>query len=249
MQALRTILVYHDLGCCEQSTLALCSQLERAAGKWFQIRLVDSHYLRKTSWERETYGLAMGGGSCTMWERLLQETGMQKIHNFVFGGGRYLGICAGAYFGSSYSFFLELGQLPLIKARPLRFYQGSAVGPINSTENHLLPQAALAAKVVLVQSAKIGYCYYQGGPAFDISESSSLTKVLLKYGFGWAAGISNRVGLGRAVMCGLHPEFVWKKSEADKALLVEFRDLADTLAEQESFRQEIWHTLINEFLS
>lgn len=249
MQAMRTILVYHDFGCCEQSTQALVSQLERTAGKWFQIRVVDSDYLRKTSWERDTFGLAMGGGSCSAWERLLQEAGMQKIHNFVVGGGRYLGICAGAYFGSAYSFFLELGQIPLIKARPLRFYQGSAVGPINRTENHLLPQAALAAKVELLQSAKSGYCYYQGGPAFDISESSPFTKVLLKYDFGWAAGISNRVGHGSAVMCGLHPEFVWNKSEADQALLLEFRLLADTLAQQEAFRQEIWHTLINEFLS
>lgn len=252
MQALRSILIYQDAGTFEQSALAIKGQLQRMFDQTAEIRMVDSHFLRTAAWERGTYALVMGGGMCSTWEQMLQEEGMRKIYNYVFKGGRYLGICAGGYFGAAYSFFSLLGRPPLIKARPLRFYLGRALGPINATENHLSPQAALAVKVELVQqnSLKEGFCYYQGGPIFDILESSYLTRVLMKYAapFRGAAAISNIVGDGKAVMCGLHPEFFWDKTQCIGGALPEFCYLTNLLSENEDFRQQIWQTLLQELL-
>jgi len=251
MQALRSILIYHDIGCSAQSTQALKAQLEKWGSSHFNIRVVDSQTLRQSAWEKETYALAIGGGSCSIWEALLQEEGMRKIHDFVVQGGRYLGICAGAYFGAAISYFQEVGKEPLEKRRPLGFYPGLAVGPIYVTSDYLSPQAALALKVELASKngTKEGYCYYQGGPAFDVAESSPFLRVLLKFDFGWAGGISSRYGLGKSVMCGLHPEFIWEKSLADGTCVQEYQELVDCLHEQEGFREEVWQTLMQEWLS
>jgi glutamine amidotransferase-like uncharacterized protein len=168
----------------------------------------------------------MGGGICSTWEELLQEEGMRKIYNYVFKGGRYLGICAGGYFGAAYSHFALPGEAPLIKTRPLRFYIGSAIGPINP--NPLAVKVELLAQNIL----KEGLCYYLGGPSFDIFESSAP--------FRGAAAISNIVGDGRAVMCGLHPEFSFDPS------MQNVTSLALPLSENEPFREEIWKILLEE---
>jgi biotin---protein ligase len=163
---------------------------------------------------------------------------MRKIYNYVFKGGRYLGICAGGYFAAAYSHFVLPGEAPLIKTRPLRFYIGSAIGPINPNP--------LAVKVELLAQNRLkeGLSYYLGGPSFDILESSYLTRVLLRYSapFRGAAAISNIVGDGRAVMCGLHPEFSFDPT------MQNVTSLALPLSENEAFREEIWKILLEELL-
>ena len=60
------------------------------------------------------------------------------IKDYVTGGGSYLGICAGAYYGASYIEFNKGGELEVIGARELEFFDGKAIGPAiaeYSTEN------------------------------------------------------------------------------------------------------------------
>lgn len=252
MQAVKQVLIYQDAGVSESSAQAIQMQLSTMLGNKVSIRIVDSNFLRHTAWEKDTSALVMGAGVCSTWEQLLQEDGMRKIYNYVFNGGRYLGICAGAYFGAAYSQFCLIGQAPLIKKRPLSFYIGHAIGPIIATDDELAPQAALALRVELVQNSaiKLGYCYYLGGPTFDILQSSYLTEVLLRYTapFTGSAAISNTVGFGRAVLCGLHPEFFWPKPQ-DKYMQPEFFHIAKQLSEHEGFRQEIWNSLVSKLFS
>lgn len=238
-------LVYCGSGTYEQSTEAIVSQLKGSLPAYLRIKVVNSEYLLSKAWEPKTELLVMGGGMCGEWERELQTEGMHKIRFFVLNGGKYFGICAGAYFGAAQSTFSLIGQPPIEKMRPLQFYQGRAIGTLFPTDNHLSPQAAAAIGVDL--ASKSGLCYYQGGCYFDIQEDSLDTKIIAKYSFPYAgaAAISCRVGLGVAVLCGPHPEFSWTPQPTSHP---QFEKLMHQLVPQEEFRKSLWKSMIKELL-
>src|SRR5262245_2235164 len=128
----RKVLVYSDVGTYEQSTEAIVLQLKQSL-PWLKIKKINSQYLCSKSWENKSDVLVMGGGMCGEWEKNLQVEGMRKIRDFVLNGGKYLGICAGAYFGASESIFSLVGKPIIEKMRPLQFYQGRAIGPLFPT--------------------------------------------------------------------------------------------------------------------
>lgn len=245
IQKKSNILVYCGPGTYSQSTDAIVSQLQQSL-LGFKIKKVDSDYLRFKPWEHKSIALVMGGGMCGEWENSLQIDGMYKIREFVLNGGKYFGICAGAYFGASQSEFNLLGKSPIIKERPLQFFSGRAFGPLLPTENHLAPEAALAISIDL--PSKSGLCYYQGGCGFAISENSPTTKILGKYSnpILGAAIISCQVGAGIAVLCGPHPEFIWSEQSSAHPI---FYGLMEQLVPQESFRQHIWKVMIKELFN
>lgn len=248
----KKILIYQDAGTCPSSLKAIEAQLLRTLEIPFTTKMVNSTYLLTKTWEHKTFALIMGGGSCSEWERSLGLEGMLKIQSFVQNGGRYLGICAGAYFAAATSLFHLQGTAPIIKKRPLSFYPGRAIGPIATMSDHLSPQAALAVGIDLLSSNGLykGLGYYQGGCAFDITEDRNFTKVLARYGqpYQGSAIIGCKVGQGNAVLCGLHPEFLWDIHLATERTLPELRTLVQSLYPQEDFRQEIWKTMIQELL-
>lgn len=243
----KKILVYQDQGTSVSSLQAIITQLQNTIQEPFTTKIVNSRYLLTKKWEVKTFALIMGGGHCTHWENALGDAGMHIIKRFVANGGRYLGICAGAYFAAATSTFQLQGQAPITKLRPLAFYQGQAVGPIAKTTDHLSLQAAKALKIELL--SKKGRCYYLGGCSFDITEDYGSTRVLALYTkpYYGSAIISCAVEKGRAVLCGLHPEFLWHHSLASEQTLDEFKNLVQKLSPEESFRQEIWSTMLKEF--
>lgn len=232
----KSVLIYRDAGICESSIQAIAAQFTS-----FKTKIIDSNYLLTKSWEKKACCLVMGGGHCSFWEAQLGQAGMIKIQNFVAKGGKYLGICAGAYFAAATSIFR--GPQLITKQRPIGFYQGTAAGPLLHTFDHLSPEAALAVKVNLL--SKKGFCYYQGGCSFDITETTETTRVLARFckPYYGSAIIACTVGLGKAVLCGLHPEFSWKEyTTHDKTIA----PLAETLSQEEGFRQEVWKVMLQE---
>jgi biotin---protein ligase len=244
----KKILIYQDEGTCASSLKAIPTQLQRTLALPFTTKYVNSNYLKTKNWEVKTFALIMGGGHCSHWETTLGIIGMQKIHHFVAHGGRYLGICAGAYFAAATSIFHLAGQTQITKTRPIGFFQGTAIGPIIATDNHLSLQSALAVKIDLL--SKKGRCYYQGGCVFDITEDTPTTKILARYHkpYQGSAIISCSVGQGKAVLTGLHPEFLWEESLASSKANKEFRALVEQLTPNETFRQDVWKVMIQALL-
>lgn len=242
----KKILIFKDEGTTLSSVEAITSQLAKTLETPFTTKCVNSHYLKTKNWEAKTFALIMGGGHCSYWENGLGTLGMLKIHHFVARGGRYLGICAGAYFAAATSTFQLGGQNQITKTRPLAFYQGCATGPLFTTENHLSPESALAAKIDLF--SKKGRCYYQGGCAFDIVEDSQTTRILARYRapYQGSAIISCSVGAGMAVLSGLHPEYSWQDTVTTCQTNPAFSKLVKKLIPNESFRQDIWKAMLHE---
>lgn len=237
------VLIYKDAGTCCPSLSAIKEQIEQTISS--KVKFADSYYLTTKRWQEKTNILVMGGGSCSSWEHSLGTKGMLAIRSFVHAGGNYLGICAGAYFAAATSCFQLQGQPPLVKYRPLAFFSGLASGPINSPQDHLAPEAAVAAKVKL--AAAKGLVYYQGGCSFDITESTEHVEVLARYQkpYRGSAIIACTAGLGKAVLSGPHPEFCWKKELGTLKTAATFAHLVETLSEQELFRQEIWRLMLS----
>lgn len=242
--------MYQGLGTNVQSAQAIMNQIAEIMGSQPNFHVVDGRYLRELPWEKTTHALVMGGGVCSQWEEELQQEAMIKIHEFVNQGGRFLGICAGGYFGAVRSFFILDETRVLIKERSLKFFSGVAAGPFCLDGSYLSPESALAVKIDLFGQERMqqGFCYYQGGPFFDIEESTDSEKIIASYAepFKKAAVLSCSVGLGKAVLCGLHPEFVWEK-QIDGYPVSTFANvntIAELLRTQESFRKELWNEMI-----
>jgi biotin--protein ligase len=70
------------------------------------------------------------GGVETNYYNDLGEDGRAKIVEYVQNGGKYLGLCAGAYFGCSKIDFGRGTSLEIIVERGLKFVNATAMGPV-----------------------------------------------------------------------------------------------------------------------
>jgi biotin--protein ligase len=237
-------LIYADKGVCLPSADALVRQLKLLLDPSVSVFKVDSHYLRTEDWEDRTAVLVMGGGSCRFWDEQLQAEGIDKIHRYVVGGGRYIGFCAGAYFASAESCFQLSDQL-IKKTRSLAFFPGRARGPLVDSDDYLSLKTARAAEVCfkIRGSSEIGSLYYQGGCLFEVEEDSSEVEIMSAYcSLGKAAAVFCKVGRGCAFLDGTHPEFQWSANLSEGSVSL-FSDLADKLSLQEVFRQKVWEEI------
>src|SRR5439155_581244 len=71
----------------------------------------------------------MPGGRDQPYHAGLQGEANQQIRAFVEEGGAYVGICAGAYYGSARVEFDRGFPLEVCEERELCFFSGTAVGP------------------------------------------------------------------------------------------------------------------------
>ncbi|HEY5259767.1 MAG TPA: BPL-N domain-containing protein [Rhabdochlamydiaceae bacterium] len=237
-------LVYADQGVCLPSAAALERQLKSLLDPSVSVLKVDGAYLRTKAWEDKTAVLVMGGGSCRYWDEQLQAEGIEKIQRYVKGGGRYIGICAGAYFASAESHF-ELSDRIIEKSRALAFFPGRAVGPLVDRDDYLSLKAARAAEVCFKfrGSTEDGALYYQGGCLFDLEEDSAAVEIMSTYrGLEKAAAVFCKVGKGCAFLDGTHPEFEWRVSLGEGADNF-YSKLAEKLSSQEVFRQRVWEEI------
>jgi biotin--protein ligase len=237
-------LVYVDQGVCIPSAKALEGQLKALLDPSIAVFEVDGEYLRTQNWEEKTVVLAMGGGSCRYWDVQLQGEGIEKIQRYVKEGGRYIGVCAGAYFACAESRF-ELSDRTIEKSRPLAFFPGRALGPLVDSDDYLSLRAARAADVCFKMkgSSEVGALYYQGGCLFDVEEDSAAVEIMSRYrGLGKTAAVFCKVGKGCAFLDGTHPEFAWSASLSNGAGSF-YGDLVGKLSAQEVFRQRVWEEI------
>ncbi|MBS0649193.1 MAG: hypothetical protein JSS10_08230 [Verrucomicrobia bacterium] len=236
-------LVYLDEGVCRQSAEALALQLEEFLDPSIAVIQVDSSYLQLEAWEDRTVVLVMGGGVCSVWDERLGCAGIEKIRRYIHQGGRYIGICAGAYFACKETRF-EMGPSSIEKKRDLSFFPGKAIGPLIQTDEPLSLSAARAAKVSFNEGdfAEEGSLYYQGGCFFDMEQEVPEIEIMgrfKKLSVHKAAAVYCRVGSGGAFLCGLHPEFKWSGDLSVKADRI-YAALVEKLSRHETFRQNVW---------
>ena len=194
-----TVGVYADAGAWHPSARGLVGALE---GVGVPCRVLDRELLT-TEGFAGLKALVFPGGWAPFQRDALGARGQAALKDFVEGGGRFLGVCAGAYLVSR-----EVRWARESLAYPLGLFDGTAEGPIEGLA--IWPAAGPARVNTTDAGRKRGLAklegatfYYQGGPRFT---GGTGAEVLATWADGTAALIARRVGKGELLLTGLHLE-------------------------------------------
>ncbi|MCV2401939.1 BPL-N domain-containing protein [Marinomonas sp. C2222] len=158
--------------------------------------------------------LVMPGGASRYKADKLNGAANHIIKTYVERGGRYFGICAGAYMGCNMTKWAQGLPHEIITENELAFFSGVAIGPIeafgrgdnyNQTDAHLV---TLEYQGKLVPSLYLGGCVFRPDTVSDDEESAY--KVLASFADlpeKPAAIVSGQYGQGRWLLCSTHPEY------------------------------------------
>lgn len=227
----RRVYVYADEGASAESINGTMQALTDILGH--PHRLVSKVEARNVSaalgaQPAERTAFVMPGGADLPYLDKLAGRPVADLRACVAAGGAYVGFCAGAYFASAFCVFEPAdATLRVVGPRPLRFYQGKAVGAVRGGFQYASEVGATLESLDCFWGG-MGFqadVYCNGGAGWDIpavspSDDKSGTTViarytspvLLRHGLDNprpAAVLQQRVGEGVAVLCGVHPEIPW----------------------------------------
>ena len=166
---------------------------------------VGRHFFLSPNWEANTDLVIIPGGRDIPYDRHLRGEANDRIRRFVENGGSYLGICAGGYYGSAMVIFEEGGELEVLEKRELAFFPGRAIGPVFGKGVFAYNSKKGACEALL--NWKGGKCsaFFNGGCYFE--DAHKYAEVIATYAdLDLPAIISCKVGKGRAILSGVHPE-------------------------------------------
>lgn len=209
----KKILIYGDLGVSKRSKFAMYKLINELFKSTHDIQIVDKTYVNTRNWLKSTDLFIMPGGYSSPHYDMLSSGGNEKIVKFVNEGGKYLGICSGAYYGSRKTEFDVGRDLEIKLSGPLNFFPGIACGPCYGpgTFKYNSEYGFRAAKVNCIKDASESiHLYSNGGCYFLGVDSFSNTKILSKYldlkGTPPAI-ISCKFGQSLVVLSGVHFEY------------------------------------------
>ncbi len=155
------------------------------------------------------------GGADLYYVEKLEAAGNEGIKHYVNSGGRYLGICAGAYYAARSILYAKGSAYEVKGPRALGFFPGLAVGPVGAPRP-FDPDGFTSPRIGTLRDRDSNILWksiYWGGPAFaplTAADTSDIVDILARYEDPEAqnspAIIRCKVGEGRAVLCGVHPE-------------------------------------------
>ncbi|MEK7950606.1 BPL-N domain-containing protein [Luteolibacter soli] len=151
------VAVFDDMGAQSSSGHEpswLRSRLEHDAG--LQVELVGVPEILQGALSRADV-LVMGGGKSSMESKALGEKGRTIVVDFVRKGGGYLGICAGAFLGSS-----TTGKIPYLKLLP-----------VTTGATALQCQTPLKWRAGALGEDRVEKAEIHGGPSFQVMEDAA----------------------------------------------------------------------------
>ncbi|GAA5983055.1 hypothetical protein JCM11641_004710 [Rhodosporidiobolus odoratus] len=218
------VLVYNGSGVSASSRDNSLRVLRSFLSTSYDIQLVSPKTLRDEPWTRSCALLVFPGGRDLPYLFDLGGKANDRIREWVQQGGRYLGICAGAYYACN-SIEFEVGTpLEVTGDRELRFFPGVCRGTVFPGFQYDSDNGAREVQLAVnrgawrdhwQQSPETCEVWYNGGGAFfppsaPSTSSSTTYQVLATYSHvegTAAAGVGCIVKSGKAVLWGTHPEY------------------------------------------
>lgn len=245
---MKKILLYKDEGASLRSLQALVREFRKEnLHEKYEIVFVDRHHLAVADWIEETVLLVFPGGRDVPYHQALQGAANSHIQQFVLQGGKYLGICAGSYYGSAFVEFEKGNPLQVCEARELKFFPGIASGPAYGAGefNYGSEQGARLACLSWQKSSEQKMAvYYNGGCSFVDAESHPDVTVIARYDDikdSPAAIIACSVGKGIALLSGVHPEYTGQHLPANDPFLA---TIVPELKEREQERRGLFQHMV-----
>ncbi|KAF3990867.1 hypothetical protein FT663_01900 [Candidozyma haemuli var. vulneris] len=215
------VLVYSGRGTTPESVKHTVESLRLHLSPNYAVVTVSEQSLLGDPWQYKTSVLVIPGGADLPYCDALNGDGNSKITQFVRKGGRYLGLCAGGYYGAKRCEFEEGDPIMEVSGpRELAFFPGIARGCVYKGfdyESHAGSKAVTMAVNTDALPSSPGNVdvYYNGGGLFVDASKQRNVEVLARYAApqtdlqdeDLAAGVYCKVGKGCAVLFGTHPEF------------------------------------------
>lgn len=143
--------------------------------------------------------------------------GAKIIESWVRSGGRYLGVCAGAYYAAEkIEFAVDNDEYKIVADRDLGFFAGVARGPVYSGFKYGTEEGAhritLLREGLDAETKAVAGIYFNGGCAFfprqdpDAEQSEILARFHLAPDYP-IAGVFRKIDKGSACLYGAHIEY------------------------------------------
>ncbi|ORY24373.1 biotin-protein ligase [Naematelia encephala] len=186
----------------------------------YTVQPITPQALSEQPWEPSCALLVIPGGrDLPFVEELTIKTKVtRRIKEYVELGGRYLGICAGAYFGAEEVRFDTGGEMEVVGKRDLAFFPGACKGPTFPGFAYAAESGSRAVSLVLSSppsssARSIDHLYYNGGGHFILPQPlPPSVQVLAEYvGENGAepkiAAVLTSNGKGKTALCSVHFEY------------------------------------------
>ena len=183
----KAIYVYSDRGVSATSLMHTRHMLKSLAPN-YRVELINAQGVVNKDWPQDAALFIIPGGADVPYTQKLAGAGNPIIRQYVESGGSYLGICAGAYYGSGFVEFDKNGPLEVIGERALKFFPGKAIGPI------LAPYDSTSNSGARVASLRMNWqsppqplmpgtipVYYNGGGYFEGAKAYEHVDVVASY--------------------------------------------------------------------
>ncbi|KAK3503780.1 biotin-protein ligase [Neurospora crassa] len=225
-QRVLNVLIYAGAGVTPECLRQCTESLKRLVGSRYAVSHITASTLKTEPWQSTCALLVFPGGADLPFCRDLNGPGNRVIADYVRNGGAYLGFCAGGYYGSGQCWFqLDDPSQDVKGPRELAFFPGTCGGPAFKGFQYHCEMGAKAAKLSVRKEAFTGgqappdvfRSYYNGGGVFLNAEAmeSDGVEILAEYadhidfpsGKTQAAVVFCKVGQGKAILTGPHPEF------------------------------------------
>jgi glutamine amidotransferase-like uncharacterized protein len=239
-----TIYIYNDAGVGETVLKHTIHTMNQLFSNCYSVNTLNAEQVIEQSWQEDAVLFVMPGGADLPYVRKLNGEGNSIIKNYVENGGKYLGICAGAYYGSNYVEFDKFGSMQVLGDRELSFFPDKAIGPVLAKFDYYSHSGVRAASVNTefneIDNVKL---YYNGGGYFNNAQSYSNIKIVGTYEVNnLAAIIAIEQQKGKVILSGVHFEVDPNMLDSPNKYLDQ---IAPELIADNDKREELIHELLH----
>lgn len=201
-----TVFIYAGPGVSENSFKQTEATMNYFLKPQYHVEPILPEQIINDDWENKAALLIIPGGADLPYVRELNGLGNQRIRAYVENGGSFLGLCAGGYYAGAFVDFAKNTDLEVQGERELAFFPGIVRGPVLAPFDYRTESGARAAKLYGVVNTTV---YYNGGGYFVDALAKDNVQVLAWYDLEEknAAIIECQVGLGKAILSGVHFEY------------------------------------------
>lgn len=175
----------------------------------YRIERIQPEDVINGSWQTQAACFVMPGGRDSPYHESLNPAGITKIQEYVQIGGSYLGICAGAYFAAKQIEFALGSSIEVNQERTLKFYEGTASGPVFADFEYHTQKGAHAAQIAFAETSAM--IYFNGGCTFleagKVCNLQIIGHYQLNDGKKLSAIVHIKQGRGYVILSGVHFEF------------------------------------------
>ncbi|CAK9784004.1 biotin-ligase [Cutaneotrichosporon oleaginosum] len=191
----------------------------------YTVQPVSASLLASEPWEQHCALLVIPGGRDLPYvDELSSKTkATTRIAEYVREGGRYLGLCAGAYFAAAEVQFDVGGPKEVTGKRTLAFFPGACAGPTHPGFDYGSESGSKAVSLI-TRDKVLDLIYYNGGGHFVMpAKVPAEVEVVARYAEppspdADVAAVQITRGKGKALLLSVHPEYPLEDPPARDAI-------------------------------